>query len=156
MNRPIFRKAALDRLASPDQLDQLMQVTGPRDWIALAGFALLLLAALLWSLFGAITTTVDGQGVLLRGNGVKPLRAPQDGIVTTFLARSGETIEKGDPLVLLTPPGQNPLKLDIPYRGRMLNRIAKEGDPAKKGAPLLMLEDLGEPLLACLYIPVSR
>ena len=40
MTRQIFRKAALTRLASPDQLDQLMQVTSPRSWIALAGFAL--------------------------------------------------------------------------------------------------------------------
>ena len=38
----------------------------------------------------------------------------------------------------------------------MLNRNAKEGDPVKKGAPLMMLENLEDPLLARLYIPVSE
>lgn len=156
MTRPIFRKEALNRLASPDQLDQLMQVTSPRGWIALAGFALVLLAAFVWSVAGTVTENVGGQGVLLRGNGVKPLPAPQDGVVATFLAHSGDRIEKGKPLVLLTPPGQQPLPVDSPFLGRMLSRGAKEGEAVKKGAPLVMLENLDEPLLACLYLPVSE
>jgi multidrug efflux pump subunit AcrA (membrane-fusion protein) len=156
MVRSIFRKAALNRLASPEQLDQLMPVTSPRLWIALAGFALLLAAALLWGLFGTITSTVDGQGVLLRGNGVQPLPAPCDGVVTSFLTRAGERVEKGEPLAVLTPPGQGPLKVHSPFSGRMLSRNVREGDSVKKGAPLLMLENLDEPLLARLYIPVSE
>ncbi|MEY4095680.1 MAG: hypothetical protein RLZZ53_2879, partial [Acidobacteriota bacterium] len=36
----IFRKVALDRLASPEQLDLLMEVTSPRSWIALVAVAL--------------------------------------------------------------------------------------------------------------------
>jgi hypothetical protein len=156
MTRPLFRKAALDRLASPDQLDQLMQVTSPRGWLALTGFALLLVAALVWSLVGTVTDTVDGQGVLLRESGVKPLPAPCDGVVTSFLAPSGARVEKGEPLVLLTPPGQEPMKVCSPFPCRMLNRHAREGNSVKKGAPLLTLENLDERLLARLYLPVSE
>jgi len=156
MNRPIFRKAALDRLASPDQLDQLMQVTSPRLWIALAGFALLLALALLWSLAGTVSDNVDGQGVLLRENGLQPLPAPCDGVVTSFQARSGDRVEKGKTLVLMTPSGKEPLKVDSPFTSRMLSRSAREGGAVKQGAPLLMLENLDEPLLARLYIPVSE
>jgi hypothetical protein len=156
MGRQIFRKTALDHLGSPDQLDQLMQVTSPRGWIALAAFALLLFAALLWSLFGTVTNTIDGQGVLLRENGLQPLPAPEGGVVTRFLARSGDRVEKGEPLVRLTPPGQKPLRIDSPFNSRLLSRIAKEGESVKTGAPLLMLENLDEPLLARLYIPVSQ
>ena len=32
---PLFRKAAIDKLSSPERLDVLMQVTSPNDWIAL-------------------------------------------------------------------------------------------------------------------------
>ena len=39
----IFRQAALDRLSSPEQLDQLMQVTTPKSWMALVAFIVLLL-----------------------------------------------------------------------------------------------------------------
>jgi multidrug efflux pump subunit AcrA (membrane-fusion protein) len=156
MNPPIYRKAALDRLASPDQLDQLMQVTSRRSWIALAGFALLLAAALVWSLVGTVTDTVEGQGVLLREDGVRPVTAPCDGVVTRFLVKSGDRVQVGEPLVLLTPPDGQPRKVGSPFPGRMLSRSAREGEAVKKGAPLLMLENLDEPLLARLYLPVSE
>lgn len=43
---PIFRETALERLSSPEQLDQLLQVTTPKGWFALiALLALLALAA---------------------------------------------------------------------------------------------------------------
>jgi hypothetical protein len=38
----IFRKEALQRLSSPERLDQLMQVVSPHDWLVL-GTALVLL-----------------------------------------------------------------------------------------------------------------
>ena len=116
MTRQIFRKAALSRLASPDQLDQLMQVTSPRGWVALGGFGLVLFAALLWSLFGTISTTVAGKGVLLRAGGVKPLPAPCDGVVTSFLRGPGRRSTKANPWCASRPPApiRSPLKLSAP------------------------------------------
>ena len=111
MPQPIAREPSPNLLTSPDQLDQLMQVTSLRGWIALAGFALLLVTALLLSLVGTVTDTVLGQGVLLRGSGVQPLTAPAGGMVTSFLVHSGGRVEKGEPMVLMTPPGQEPLKV---------------------------------------------
>ena len=50
MSQPsnIFRKVSLERLASPEQLDQLMRVTDARGWVALAGLGLILLTAVGW------------------------------------------------------------------------------------------------------------
>ena len=36
----IFRQEALKRLASPEQLDHLIQVIRPKDWLVLVLFAL--------------------------------------------------------------------------------------------------------------------
>jgi HlyD family secretion protein len=33
-NNKIFRKEALERSASPEQLDQLIQVVNPKRWLA--------------------------------------------------------------------------------------------------------------------------
>jgi len=60
----IFRKVALDRLSSPEELDQLSRITSPRGWLALAAVAVLLLALLVWSIFATIPTSVSGEGVL--------------------------------------------------------------------------------------------
>lgn len=66
MSRDIFRKEALERLYSPEQLDRLMPITNPRGWLALAGIGLFLLAAILWGFFGSIPLTVEGHGALVR------------------------------------------------------------------------------------------
>ena len=67
MHRPIYRKAALERLSSPEQLDQLLQVTTTRGWLALLMLAVLLALALGWSVLGRIPVQVVTQGILLRG-----------------------------------------------------------------------------------------
>jgi len=63
----IFRKVSLERLSSPEQLDQLMTVTTPCGWISLAAIGGVILTALLWSIFGTIPKTVKSQGILIRG-----------------------------------------------------------------------------------------
>lgn len=60
----IFRKSALERLAVPEDLDELMQVTTPRAWLAILGFGLLLLAGVVWSALTSLDTTVHAQGVV--------------------------------------------------------------------------------------------
>ena len=49
----IFRKEALERLSSPEQLDQLMKIVTPRSWLPLVTLGGLLGMGLLWSFFGA-------------------------------------------------------------------------------------------------------
>ncbi len=62
--RNIFRKAALDRLSSPDQLDALLSVTSPRSWLALLTALGLLALGVVWACIGTITTGVEGQGMI--------------------------------------------------------------------------------------------
>ena len=57
----IFRKVALDRLSSPEQLDALMRVITPQAWLAFAPLAILIAAAIAWGWFGSVTTKVIGK-----------------------------------------------------------------------------------------------
>jgi hypothetical protein len=151
MTRQIFRKEALDRLASPEQLDQLMQLTSPRGWIALAGLGLLLLAALAWSLFGTIATTVEGQGFLLRSGGLTSITAPHAGRVTEVLVHVGEDVKKDQQLLELGPGAS----FASPYAARVLAVDVQKGDTVEDGAMLVTLEPRDEPLEAVLYVPAG-
>lgn len=91
----IFRKVALERLSSPEQLDQLMQVTNPRGWLALGAFGAMLVAALTWAVLGSIPTDATGEGILLRQGGVSNLVAAEPGQVEELLVSVGDVIEKG-------------------------------------------------------------
>ena len=61
----IFRKEALERLSSPEQLDQLMEIVTPRSWLPLMTLGGLLGMGLLWSFLGRIPVTTTGRAVLV-------------------------------------------------------------------------------------------
>ena len=44
----IFRKVSLDRLSSPEELDQRLTVVSPIGWVALIAVALLISAGFIW------------------------------------------------------------------------------------------------------------
>ena len=91
----IFRKVALERLSSPEQLDQLMQVTTPKGWLALTALGALLLTAVGWGVFGSIPTEATGEGILLRRGGVSNVVTAESGQVEEILVGVGDVIEKG-------------------------------------------------------------
>ncbi|HEY9421966.1 MAG TPA: NHLP bacteriocin system secretion protein [Thermoanaerobaculia bacterium] len=91
----IFRKVALERLSSPEQLDQLLQVTEPKGWLALGALGLLLCASMAWGVFGSIPTEARGEGILLRQGGVTSVVAAENGQVEEILVSVGDVIEKG-------------------------------------------------------------
>jgi HlyD family secretion protein len=89
---PLFRKSALDKLASPERLDVLMQVTSPQGWIALWTIALVLAGAIGWSVFGRIGERVNGQGMLIRGDGNRLIRADGAGRLENLRVKTGEPV----------------------------------------------------------------
>jgi HlyD family secretion protein len=60
----MFRKEALDRFSTAEELEELMQVTTPRSWLILLALGSLIVAALIWGYFTTIATTVTGRGAL--------------------------------------------------------------------------------------------
>jgi len=97
----IFRKVAMERLSSPEQLDQLMQVADPRGWLALGALGALLLMALTWGIFGSIPTEAQGEGILLRSGGVASVVAAENGQVEDILVGVGDVIQKGQVVALI-------------------------------------------------------
>jgi HlyD family secretion protein len=92
----LFRKSALEKLASPERLDVLMQVTSPVGWVALLTVAFILVCAVAWSILGSIPTRIDGQGILLRGGGLRELRASSDGVLTKLNLKLNDTVKNGE------------------------------------------------------------
>ena len=102
--KEIFRSVALERLSSPEQLDQLMQVTTPRGWVLLAGVGLLLVTALVWGIVGSVPERIAGQGILIRSGGVLEVEAPGDGRVTDVAVRVGEDVSEGQIVARIDRP----------------------------------------------------
>lgn len=101
----IFRKSALERLSSPEQLDQLMQVTNPRGWLALWAMVAVAAGVLAWGIFGAIPTEALGEGILIRRGGVSDLVATGSGQVEQMLVNVGDEVQKGQVVARIRQEG---------------------------------------------------
>lgn len=100
----LFREEALERLSSPERLDQLMNVVNPQAWLPLAGLGALVAIAATWSVVGRLPLTVTGQGVLLYPRSVVQLQAPSDGTVVELKIKSGDNVKKGDVIGIISQP----------------------------------------------------
>ena len=65
MENKLFRKSALDKIASPEQLNETMKVAGPGVWCILAALAVTFAAFFSWGVLGSIPETVDIVGTVL-------------------------------------------------------------------------------------------
>lgn len=104
MRKSVFRKVSIERLSSPEQLDQLMQVTTSRGWIALAAMGGLLMAAVIWGFFGNVPTRVQGMGVLIRTGGVYDIVPLASGQMTDIAVRPGDQVREGQVVARIDQP----------------------------------------------------
>ena len=77
----IFRKSALQKLSSPEQLDQTITVIRLQGWIALCALGALLVTVFVWSLVGSIPEKVKGNGVLINSSGLLSITYTSGGVV---------------------------------------------------------------------------
>lgn len=95
-NNQIFSQEALERLSSPERLDQMMQVVSPRAWLPLGTVGLLVAVAGTWSVVGRIPVSVNGQGVLIQPRRVVQFQAPSNGQLMKLNIKPGDVIKKGE------------------------------------------------------------
>jgi hypothetical protein len=156
----VFRKVALERLSSPEELDQLMQVTNIKGWLALISLVLLLAVALVWGFFGSIPTTVDGQGILLRTEGVYNVSAVAAGQISVIYVDVGDMVTEGETIARITQVGNATTSARVVslYTGRVMEIRAVQGSVVNTGAPIISLELVDQQskgLEAIIYLPAA-
>ena len=156
--KEIFRQAALERLSSPEELDQLMQVTTPKGWLALLGLASLIVVALIWGVFGNIPTKIAGQAILLNVGGVSQVSALTTGRIQGIYVNAGDVIPKGKTIARIFSDDGERERVVSPQTGRVLEIRATAGGVINAGSPLISLgpPDQGTASLeAVIYIPAT-
>ena len=70
MNENIFRQKSIDKIKSPESLNDYIHITTPGVWLLLISIVLLLAGACIWGLFGHIDSTADAMVRVEDGNAV--------------------------------------------------------------------------------------
>lgn len=98
-----FRKSALEKLSTPEKLDQMIKVTGPKAWIALSTVALILITAVMWSFWGNVKTKLNVVGVLLGGE-VHEVVSTSQGQLVSLQVKNGDMVKEGDIIAMIEQP----------------------------------------------------
>ena len=99
----LFRKNALDALASPEQLDQPLQLLRPSYWLLLISLTGFSLSILLWSIFGRLPVRVEGRGVLLRAESLQLIQSETSGRIKDLKVKVGDCVKQETSLALIEP-----------------------------------------------------
>ena len=87
--KQIFRQKSLDRIASPEQLNDYLRTTKPGVWIILILIILLIVVFFAWASIGRLETTVSGKAAVEEGNARITVFSDAD-------VRAGMTVRVGE------------------------------------------------------------
>lgn len=73
MANQIFREKSMEKVSSPEQLNDYIRVSNPGVWIALTAVIVLLVGVCVWGIFGRLETTVGSAAVV------------KDGVMTLYI-----------------------------------------------------------------------
>ena len=98
----LFRKTALDTVATPEQLDKQVKIVRPATWVICLIFVIGMITFMLWSVTYHITDGVNMQGVVFTNNNIIQTKASRECMVTDVLVNAGEYVEAGDIIAVLS------------------------------------------------------
>ena len=108
MENGLFRQKSLDKVSSPEQMNDYIRVTGPGVWLVLAAVIALLAGLIIWSVLGRLETTVTAAAV-----------AGPDGAVVCYIAEgdlssvhAGQTVHIGGEDYTLSEIASRPVSVD--------------------------------------------
>lgn len=155
MSSPMFRKSALDKISSPEQLDYLMKVTTPKGWLALGALFVIIGVVIIWSLVAVIPSTLTAQGMLLPAQGLQAVTAPATGAVQRILVPGPAAVTQGQTIAKVALPTGGMVPVTAPVAGQILNLAIYKGETVARGQEIASVQPANSKLDAVIYVPVG-
>ena len=110
MEHSVFRQKSMERITSPEQMNDYIRVSNPSVWMLLAAVIVLLIGVCVWGAFGHLDTAVQTGGIC------------EDGRLTVYLSESDFARSDGN-AILRGRLGARPVGGGPRSQGRRLYRI---------------------------------
>ncbi|MEV5242758.1 HlyD family efflux transporter periplasmic adaptor subunit [Streptomyces cinnamoneus] len=150
-----FRQKALSKLQSPEELDLPLRFARPQGRLVLAVTVVVMAVAAFWAFTGSVSSKLSAPGILTHAEGSYLLQSPFAGQVTAVLAKEGQLLSPGAPLVQVsTDRGDRAVR--VVAGGRLTTLVARIGSVVTTGADVATVERVknpDDPLVAVLYVP---
>src|SRR5262245_11746508 len=104
MNTKIFRRAAIERLSSPEELDQVITISVGGGWAALVAVLLFCTGASVWAITAALPTTASGSGMIVSAGGVLNVVSRGAGVVRSVDVAVGQHVAANQVIATIAQP----------------------------------------------------
>ena len=147
----MFRQQALARRSARDTLENLLTITTPRLWLALAACLVAVSAAVIWAVTGSAPTTVSGFGIVLPASGIVNVTALAAGTVTSLPIVTGIQVAQGQTVAVLSTQGGT-TQVEAPVSGTIDQIYVTPGAFVGPGTPVAEMLPLGSPMSALMFV----
>jgi len=100
----LFRKQAVEKTTTIEKTDELVKIITPPGWLILLGIVIIILVAFSWSLIGSISTSLSGQGIILKKGGVFNIVSNGTGQIVEILTVKNEFVDEGQIIARIDQP----------------------------------------------------
>jgi HlyD family secretion protein len=91
----IFREAALERLSTPDRLDQGLAIVGSAGSVLLGSLVAFIVGGVIWAATIQVPITISGSGIFLEPGGMLEVTSGGRGRLVSFAVTPGAEIAAG-------------------------------------------------------------
>lgn len=153
----LYRKSALEKISSPEQLDKALTVTSAVSWIALLAVTLILVVTVIWSIIGTIPVTITTTGIIASPVSTNAVYAPESGSVTSVLVYPGSFLRIGEPVALYKTANGDVKTVNSDQVGTVTEILLKSGDSITQGNEIIRVSPkvVGEQVIVC-YVQLSE
>lgn len=152
-----YRKSALERLASVDQLDKAIVITSPLSWLALLSVTVIIAVTLCWSIVGTLPSTVAAQGVIVSATtSTNTILATAAGTVQEIVG-ADRPVYMDDPVLRLVHDS-----VEKTYAagqvGVVSEVLVRPGDQVTQGTEILRIRPMvsaGQEQVVVCYVPMA-
>lgn len=153
----LYRKSSLERISSPEQLDKVLKVTSPMSWLALIGVTVIVVATVIWSIFGTIPVTITTSGIVSSPVGSNAVYTQEAGTVVSVRVRAGDELHLGDPVLTYKNAGNSIVTIYSDQVGVVSGIVANNGDGLTPGNEVIRVTPTaqGQQIVVC-YVPLVQ
>lgn len=138
------------------EIAERLPVTDRRSWLILLGIGALIVAGLLWLLFGRAPESVVGSGMLVPVGGYVEVGVDDVGVIRSVRVAPGDEVVAGQLIATLVDGGGVERDIVAPVAGEVAAMDARAGAQAVQGEAVAVVSPKAAPLEVVAYLPAGR
>lgn len=152
----LYRKSSLEKLSNPDQLDRAITISSPMSWVALLGVVLIIVATLIWSIFGTLPTTATVNGIIVSPENTGAIYCDYAGTITKVIKKAGDTVKAGDEIAEMKNSTNKEFSIKATQSGTLSEILVEVDSPVCAGFEVARYTPaINQDQIVVCYVPLT-